>query len=113
MGMFDSVMVPCPKCGKPLEFQSKADECAMNVWPLEKAPSHVLSDIMNEPIYHRTCGHWIALIDPRFPPPWRPRPALRAVEVVAPADPPTHPQGMRWWPGDREFTYADLVEKET
>lgn len=30
MGMFDSLRVPCPKCGKELEYQSKSGECSLN-----------------------------------------------------------------------------------
>lgn len=29
MGMYDSVMVRCPKCGEEHEFQSKSGECLL------------------------------------------------------------------------------------
>jgi len=46
MGMFDSVYVPCPRCGKEHEFQSKAapDPC-LNRYTLDDAPDVVLADI--------------------------------------------------------------------
>jgi len=32
MGMFDSLYVNCPECGKELEFQSKSGECALSAY---------------------------------------------------------------------------------
>lgn len=43
--MFDSVMVPCPKCGEEVEFQSKSGDCFLNVYKLDEAPPDVLVDI--------------------------------------------------------------------
>ena len=45
MGMFDSIMVPCPKCGKRSEFQSKSGECYLNVYLLETCPPDALADV--------------------------------------------------------------------
>lgn len=45
MGMFYSVLVPCPKCGEKSEFQSKGGECLLQVYELEDCPFDVLSDI--------------------------------------------------------------------
>jgi len=45
MGMFDSVMVPCPKCGELSEFQSKGGACTLTVCTLASAPADVLSDV--------------------------------------------------------------------
>lgn len=45
MGMFDSVMAPCPGCNERVEFQSKGGDCALIVYPLEEAPAAVLSDV--------------------------------------------------------------------
>ena len=42
MGMYDTVRVPCPKCGTREDFQSKSGECNLDVFPLEKAPKSVL-----------------------------------------------------------------------
>lgn len=111
MGLFDSVMVPCPKCKKHVEFQSKAWECQMNVYTLETAPAEILTDIMNDPEYCQSCGNWFALIDPRYPPGRKPAPTLTAANVRPPDNPTTHSQGMKWWPHDRPFTYDDLTDK--
>lgn len=48
MGMFDSVWVPCPKCGERHEFQSKAGDCGCHSYTLETAPQIVLFDISGE-----------------------------------------------------------------
>jgi|JI10StandDraft_1071094.scaffolds.fasta_scaffold1811746_1 transcription elongation factor Elf1 len=45
MGMFDSVKVPCPKCGKEQLFQSKGGDCILEEYTLENAPLDVLMDI--------------------------------------------------------------------
>lgn len=108
MGMFDSVMVPCSGCGKPLEYQSKDGECMCEVFTLENAPTAVLRDIMNWPVYCEKCGQWNALVDPAFPPGPPPRPSLSSAKVKAPVNPNTHFQGMKWWPHDVPFTYGVL-----
>lgn len=108
MGLFDSVWVPCPRCGKPVEFQSKALDPCMETFSLADAPAEILFDVMNWPHYCGACGQWFALIDPNHPPGRRPKPALRAAKVRTPDNPHTHPQGMRWWPDDVEFSYDDI-----
>lgn len=108
MGMFDSLYVPCPKCGKNVEFQSKASHCMMDTWrSFDDAPRSVLIDVMNEPHYHQACGSWVALIDPALPPGWRP--SLQTVLVKAPAKPEVHSSGFQWWPDEQPFTMADVL----
>lgn len=109
MGMFDSVYVKCPHCAAPVEFQSKEWDCNLDVYSLDNAPTDILRDIMNYPQHCEKCGGWMALVDPAFPPGPAPRPDLRAAAVIAPEAPHTHPQGMKWWPHDRPFSFDDLV----
>lgn len=45
MGLFDSVYAACPRCGKDVEFQSKAGECHMNTYRNESVPSVIAADI--------------------------------------------------------------------
>lgn len=45
MGMYDSVLVPCPKCGTESEFQSKSGNCDLTTYKLAEAPLEVLTDI--------------------------------------------------------------------
>ncbi len=113
MGMFDSVMVPCPTCKQPVEFQSKAGPCFCDVFDLVNAPAEILTDILNEPNYCQKCGSWMALIDPRYPPGRKPRPELEPVKVKAPDNPTTHWQGFKWWPDGKPFTYDDIEPTPT
>lgn len=61
MGMFDTVMVPCPTCGKRVEFQSKGGECNLNYYDLDQAPANVLSDINRHSPYTCECGAMFAV----------------------------------------------------
>ena len=112
MGLFDSVYIRCPKCGAPMEFQSKAlADPYMRSYTLGTAPTAILSDIINSPQYHKECGQWVALIDRNFPPGWQaPRPSPVPTKVKNPENPRTHFQDFKWWPDDKTFSYDDLDE---
>ncbi len=57
MGMFDTVMVPCPTCGTRGEFQSKSGDCRLDTYLLEDAPDDVLLDVnRHSPMRCHTCG---------------------------------------------------------
>ena len=43
--MYDSVMVPCPKCGRESEFQTKSGPCLLRTYSLKNAPTDVLEDV--------------------------------------------------------------------
>lgn len=45
MGCYDTVRVPCPRCGERSDFQSKGGPCDLGVFDLECCPSDVLSDV--------------------------------------------------------------------
>ena len=56
MGMFDTVNVPCPKCGTFNEFQSKGGDCLLSTYTLENAPNDVLLDVnRHSPVTCRNC----------------------------------------------------------
>ena len=42
MGLYDTVMVPCPQCGTSAEFQSKSGVCNLDTYALHEAPDDVL-----------------------------------------------------------------------
>ena len=42
MGVYDTVRVPCPKCGEKADFQSKSGDCILSVYELNECPSDVL-----------------------------------------------------------------------
>ena len=54
--MFDSVYVPCPRCGNRIEFQSKAGSCDGNEYTLTDAPALVKADIARYPEQCKNCG---------------------------------------------------------
>lgn len=57
MGMYDTVMVPCPKCGKKSGFQSKSGPCLLNDFELEDVPADVIEDVMRHgPATCGSCG---------------------------------------------------------
>jgi len=62
MGMFDSVLVPCPKCKKYELFQSKGGACMMAVYKFEDVPPDVLSDINRHSPYRcHLCDTYFAV----------------------------------------------------
>lgn len=59
MGMFDSVMVPCPRCGEKVECQSKSGDCSLACYDLADAPVDVLYDVNRHAphkCYNKDCG---------------------------------------------------------
>ena len=56
MGMYDSVMVRCPKCGEEHEFQSKSGECLLNVYTLGNCPDDVMANVNRHSPYKCGCG---------------------------------------------------------
>lgn len=57
MGMYDTVMVPCPKCEQLEEFQSKSGPCHLDTYDLGSAPADVLMNVnRHAPATCRKCG---------------------------------------------------------
>ena len=48
MGMFDSLMVPCPQCGEDIEYQSKAGECVLTRFDINDVPACIADDVNDE-----------------------------------------------------------------
>jgi len=62
MGLFDSVMVPCPACSEEVEFQSKSGECSLCKYTLANTPANVLSGInLTSPSLCEGCGTWFSI----------------------------------------------------
>lgn len=53
MGMFDTVLVPCPKCGEEMEFQSKSGPCQLEEYKLGAVPAEILAGAS---IHTETCS---------------------------------------------------------
>lgn len=56
MGMFDSIMVPCPECGKKYEAQTKSGECCLYTWDLDEAPIEALLGVNSLAPFECQCG---------------------------------------------------------
>jgi len=62
MGMFDSVMVPCPKCGELIEAQSKSGDCMLRCYDFPNegatnpAPHNVMLDVNRHSPHTCVCG---------------------------------------------------------
>lgn len=57
MGMFDEILVPCPKCGTIERFQTKGGDCQLHTYDLENAPADVFSDVnRHSPHECQSCG---------------------------------------------------------
>lgn len=55
--MFDTVLIPCPKCGKNHNAQSKGGDCMMHVYDIDDAPADVMSDVnRHAPFTCENCG---------------------------------------------------------
>lgn len=58
MGMYDTVLVPCPVCFRETGFQSKSGECLMDDFKLEAAPEDVLVDVNRHAPQRCFCRIW-------------------------------------------------------
>lgn len=57
MGMYDTVNVPCPKCGKYHGFKSKSGSCELNEYNMEDVPPDVLEGVNRyAPVTCTQCG---------------------------------------------------------
>jgi len=56
MGMYDTVLVKCPKCGKEHEFQTKSGECFLDVYTLKDCPDDVILNINRHSPCACICG---------------------------------------------------------
>jgi hypothetical protein len=64
MGMYDSVWADCPNCKskRSIEFQSKASECQMNDFSIDRVPLEIAQDINTEESYCYSCSAQYAII---------------------------------------------------
>jgi len=56
MGCYDTVIVPCPLCGRGYGAQSKGGECELATYTIENAPGDVVSDINRHAPFECECG---------------------------------------------------------
>ena len=57
MGCYDTVLVPCPKCGELYQAQSKSGDCILKVYEFEDTPPEVMENVnRHAPFYCEKCG---------------------------------------------------------
>jgi hypothetical protein len=61
MGMYDSVIINCPKCNTELEFQSKSGECLLQYYTLENCPEDVFANINRHSPHKCKCGSLVSV----------------------------------------------------
>lgn len=61
MGMFDSLMVTCPYCGKMVEFQSKAGDCICAEYSATNVPDEIAVDVKDDVSCCEKCGRDVRL----------------------------------------------------
>lgn len=81
MGMFDTIRVPCPKCGEKADFQTKGGECILGYYEMDEAPADAMSDVnRHSPHKCEKCNTWFEVaLDVEW--------IIKRKEVVA-VDPP-------------------------
>lgn len=67
MGMFDSVIAVCPKCGAQVEFQSKEGDCFLREYSACDVPIAIAKDVACDRVICK-CGSEVTL---RIPEPDR------------------------------------------
>lgn len=58
MGVYNTIMIPCPKCGKEIECQTKSGDCCLANYTLENAPDQDILDVNRHnptDCYHEGC----------------------------------------------------------
>lgn len=45
MGCYDTIMIPCPKCGEIYEAQSKSGDCLLREYKFEDCPEDVMENV--------------------------------------------------------------------
>lgn len=83
MGMYDTVLVRCPACATPAEFQTKSGPCMLDTFTLAEAPDDVLEGVnRHAPATCAKCGtrFGVAITGQR------PRRTLDATSVIWPRE---------------------------
>lgn len=61
MGLYDSVWIPCPRCGHEVEFQSKAGRCEMAEYTLATVPPSIAGDVSDD-VSQCECGASVKIL---------------------------------------------------
>lgn len=61
MGMYDSVIATCPKCGADVEFQSKAGPCELRRYGQASVPPEIARSVSGD-VEECECGYLLKLV---------------------------------------------------
>jgi hypothetical protein len=67
MGMFDTVVTKCPKCGSRNEIQTKAGECCLSVYSIDSVPVEIARSLDGQKRFCQ-CGHKFRTVWPKTMP---------------------------------------------
>ena len=57
MGCYDSILLPCPKCGELYEAQSKSGDCLFRIFDFSDTPADVMQNVnRHAPFTCFSCG---------------------------------------------------------
>jgi len=56
MGCFDTLLIPCPSCGKVRHEQSKAGSCILVDYSIDEAPANILADLSGTVFICKRCA---------------------------------------------------------
>ena len=63
MGMFDSVWVNCPRCGEPIDFQSKSGDCSLTDYYLgDDIPELIMADVASQQEICPNCDSLVKVV---------------------------------------------------
>ena len=66
MGVYNTILVPCPECGNEVEFQTKSGDCSLTTYSILCAPYEEVKGIMGRNNYCRECNTEVTIgRDPR------------------------------------------------
>lgn len=65
MGVFNTIWVDCPRCDKPVEFQSKSGSCSMASYHITRMPVEDFSGIAGDQVCCDHCGFVVGVKDSR------------------------------------------------
>jgi uncharacterized C2H2 Zn-finger protein len=57
MGLYDTILLSCPKCGEIYAAQSKSGDCYLNVYNFDETPESVMENVnRHAPFTCEKCG---------------------------------------------------------
>lgn len=68
MGMYDTVVTNCPKCGCRNEIQTKAGDCVLAVYSFKQVPVDIAKSLDGQVRRCDDCSHEYKLVYPKHKP---------------------------------------------